>query len=159
FVLTLLLFFLITTAPTATSTLSLHDALPILRTAADAGAMERRARAFGTTWIASVADAGPALAVSVARPGASAWSRPSGVTETTFWLLDQKDTRSARRSPCFEYAVPTSVSRVSTTSFAGVGATSTCAGDSGRTCTRANSIFCPGWPGIVATAATRATPA
>src|SRR5438445_4038155 len=60
----------------------------------------------------------------VTRPGASACSRPSAVTLATRGLLELKDTRSARRSPCFEYAAPASVRRVPAMTRAGAGATS-----------------------------------
>src|SRR5438552_10995286 len=69
----------------------------------------------------------------VTRPGASACSRPSAVTLATRGLLELKDTRSARRSPCFEYAAPASVSRVPAIAFAGAGATSMRAAGSGKT--------------------------
>src|SRR2546425_4323960 len=98
--------------PAGSRAVTVNRATSPVRRALAAGSIASRATVFATTWTARGVDAGPALAVIVARPGASACSRPSAVTLATRGLLDAKLTRSARRSPCFEKAVPRSVSRV-----------------------------------------------
>ena len=104
-----------------------------VRTVAVPGSSVRRVTVLGRTCIMSVRVAGPAFAVTVARPGDTARSTPSAVTLATRGLLDVNATGSWRTSSCPLYAVPLSVSRVPTTSFDGAGETSTRAGASGRT--------------------------
>ena len=71
-----------------------------VRTDCEGGVMLTRDTVPGSTSTACVAVAAPAFAVIVARPGATAVSRPSGVIAATRASLEEKVRRSSRRSFC-----------------------------------------------------------
>src|SRR5687768_934031 len=100
-----------TERPAAVRAVATNFTTSPVRTLDVPGSIVTRATVLGTICNASVAVAGPDAAVIVARPAATARSRPSLVTLATRGLLEVNVTGSYRLSPCREYAVPERVSR------------------------------------------------
>ena len=143
--------------PAAVRAVALKATTSPVRTVGVAGSTVSRATVLGSTCTSSVSVAEPAEAVMVARPGATARSRPSPVMAATPGLLERNVTGSERRSPCFEKGVATSVSREPATSRPGRDSSAMWAGGSGCTCTRASpNTWLPCSPRMKPTAVTRA---
>src|SRR5437773_1216981 len=86
--------------PAASFAVTVSRTTSPVRTDVAAGSMVTRATVLATTWIASARVTGPAVADTVARPGAKARKTPSLVTLATRGVFDVKDTGSWRASSC-----------------------------------------------------------
>src|SRR5439155_942503 len=97
--------------PAAVRAVAVNFTTSPVRTVEVPGSMATRTMLFGSTCRVRVSVAGPAVAVIVARPAATARSRPSFATVATRGLLEANGTGSERLSPCRENGVAESVSR------------------------------------------------